>query len=443
MRNVLIGVFAALVLVSAEAAVADPALDRIHAQLMQVRAAHNAHSPIAYHHDGAVDRGARPVLMDVKHELRDWIETRLRQFPHEDDPDGLAKTLSAELDAADLTCTAPQQPRRCTPNDYGFDGIGYITGVSIEMVPGSVSYTGQDPSRQSVARGIFVVKTDIGILCGGDESAYVYEWSNNRLRRILDDEQIIALGRPYTPQTIDAVHVTPPMEKSKTRNILVLGHEGWCSSTWYDTYHRVWRTTPDGKPAVLLLGNATWSWLGANDPPIEGSISSTDALIEFRVGSLDDGVHSYETVRHYALDGPKPRRIDPIALGPRAFTEEWLKADWNDGNAWSDPAQVAALRMWHKKLHAGFLLGAFGDTTRCGTHSDLWQVAIDFAKEDRDINKEQKYVGPVYFAVRWRPPYHFQMAAVGTKPLASCRDTDEEADIDRTLFPIQDWVGWK
>jgi len=442
MRNVLIGVFAALVLLSAEVAVAAPGLDHIHAQLMQLRAAHNPHTPIEYHHDGAGDRGAMPVLMDVKHELRDWIETRLRQFPRKDDPDSLAKALNAELDAADLTCTAPRQPQRCASSEYQFDGTGYLTAISIETDPGSVWYSGQDPNHQSVARAVFVVKTNVGILCGTDESAYVYEWSNNRLLRILDDEQTIAPGKPYTPQAIDAVHVTPPMEKSKTRNVLVLGHQEWCSSTWYDTYHRIWRTTSDGKPAVLLLSNATWSWL-ANDPPIEGSINSEEALIEFRVGSLDTGVHSYETVRHYALDGPKPRRIDPIALGPRAFAEEWLKADWNDGSAWSDPARGAALRTWHEKLHVENLEGEFRDTKHCGAHSDLWQVGIDFTNEVRDSNAKQKYVGPVYFAVRWRPPYRFQMTAVGPRPLASCSEVDEDADADRTLFPVQDWVGWK
>jgi hypothetical protein len=409
-------------------AVADPALDRIHAQLMPVRAAHKAHTPVAYHDAGGGDRGAVPGLMDVKHELRDWIETRLRQFPRKDDPGGLAKTLNAELDAADLTCSAPRQPHRCEANDYGFDGTGYITGVSI--------------ATDSVAQGIFVVETDIGILCGTDESAYVYEWKDNRLRRILDDEQIIAPGKLYTPQRIDAVHVTPPMEKSRARNVLVLGHEEWCSSTWYDTYHRIWRTTADGKSAMLLLSNATWSWLN-NDPPIEGSINSEEALIEFRVRSLDTGVHSYETIRRYALDGSQPYRIDPIALGPRAFTEEWLKADWNDASDWSGPASAAALRAWHGKLHTENLAGEFRDTRHCGPHSDLWQVGIDFAKEDQDINAKQGYVGRIYFSVRWSPPYHFQMVAVGTKPSAACHQVDEDADADRTLFPIQDWVGWK
>ena len=172
MKNVLIGVIVALVLLSAKAALADSSLDRIHVQLKQIRAAHNGHAPIAYHYPGggAEDRGATPVLMDVKHELRDWIEARFRQFPHKDKSDDLAKALNAELDAADLTCAAPRQPQRCAPNTYGFDGTGYLTGISIETDQDSILFSNQG----TVARAVFIVETNIGILCGSDESAYVY-----------------------------------------------------------------------------------------------------------------------------------------------------------------------------------------------------------------------------------------------------------------------------
>jgi hypothetical protein len=428
----------------ANAFAADPVLERIHAQLMEVRAKRATHPLHVYNYEGddARDRGATPMLMYVKHELRDWIEAQLRQFRRNDDPASLAKALSAKLDAADLTCTSPKELARCTSDGSDFDGTGYLTGLSIDMQQYSVVYSEKAANHEGEARAVFVVKTDAGILCGTDESAYVYEWSDNHLQRILSDEQLIASDKPYAPQYIDAVQITPLSDKTKTRNILVLGHQGWCSSTWYDTYHRIWRATSDGKPAQLLLSNATWSWLD-NEPPIEGSINGKEALVEFRVGSLDGDVHSYETIRHYALDGPQPQRIDPIALGPRAFTEEWLKADWKDGNAWSDPSSLAALQQWHGKLHADFLLGDFTDTTHCSGQIDLWQVGVDFTKEDRSINNKQKFVGPVYFTVRWRPPYHFQMMAVSASPQTSCAAVDKEADADRTLFPVQDWVGWK
>jgi hypothetical protein len=192
-----------------------------------------------------------------------------------------------------------------------------------------------------------------------------------------------------------------------------------------------------------LLSDTTYSWLGGNDPPIEGSIGKEQALVEFRVPSLDAGVHSYEEIRHYGLNPAKVQRVDPIALGPRAFTEEWLKADWQQSEAWSEAPNPQLLRDWHQRLHASFLVGEFGDTTKCSARPDSWQVALRLRDEDRQINEAQDYAGAAYFLVRWTPPYRFRMMAVGLRPLSECSTVDQDADADRALFPIQDWEGWK
>jgi hypothetical protein len=418
-------------------AYAAPSLDHIHALLMQVRADRSS-DKTAFHFDGDDPRarGAMPVLMEVKHGLRDWIEMRLQNLRGEDDLAGLVKTLNAELDAADLTCNAPSAPNRCMANEFDYDATGYLTGVDIKMQGYTIEYSETAANHEGPRSGLLIVNTDVGIVCGSDESAYVYEWTDGRVKRILDDEQIIAEGKPYTPQTIDAVQIAMPDEKTKTRNILVLGNEGWCSSTWYRTYHRIYRASTDGKPANQLLSNATFSWL-ANDPPIEGSIGKEEALVEFRVGSLDGGVHSYETVRHYDLRGANPVRIDPVALGPRAFVEEWLKMEWSDAQRWADPANAAALQGWHKKQQDKHIFGEFTDTNFCPNRRDQWLVGINF--EDENLKSQ----GVAYFRIEWRPPYRFKMLAIIDKPAADCAEADPSADEDRTLFPVQDWVGWK
>ena len=54
-------------------AFAAPSLEHIHSLLMQVRA-HRSSDKTAFHFagDDPRARGATPVLMEVKHELRDW-----------------------------------------------------------------------------------------------------------------------------------------------------------------------------------------------------------------------------------------------------------------------------------------------------------------------------------------------------------------------------------
>src|SRR5208337_2316627 len=53
-------------------------------------------------------RGATPQLTVVKHQLRDWIESRLETLAAGEDPALLAQQLNEELKAAGLTCDSPQ-----------------------------------------------------------------------------------------------------------------------------------------------------------------------------------------------------------------------------------------------------------------------------------------------------------------------------------------------
>lgn len=401
-------------------------LDHIHLLLEQVRA-HRRQVPSEFELRGAV-----PEMTAIKHELRDWIESRLPELKSADQLPAFVAALNAALTAADLTgFDAPAKP-----DDFFQDFTGSIEGVTIELQDTGVVIADPKKPDVTVPFGVLAVRSSLGVLCGDDESAYVYEWKGATFRRILADERPIVAGAPYEPQNIDAVQIAWRPEETGVRNILVLGHESWCASNWHSTYHRIWRSPRDGDTRLLVDERAFSYFHGG--APIQGSINNHEALVEYRVGSLDPGVHSYESIHHYTLDAAGARRTEPVALGPRAFVEEWLKAEWNEAGPWSNPA----LQAWHTKLHAPSMNGEFGDTLLCSP-SDLYQVAIDFGVDDDKTAKDRHYVGPVYLMVRWRPPYRFQMVAVSDKSSPVCVTPDEEADEDPTLFPVQDWVGWK
>lgn len=62
---------------------------------------------------------------------------------------------------------------------------------------------------------------------------------------------------------------------------------------------------------------------------------------------------------------------------------------------------------------------------------DLWQVGVDF-KPDEDAARKK----PIYFLVRWRPPYKFSMVQVNDRPTPGCTQRDRDADeTPRTMFP--------
>ncbi len=137
-------------------------------------------------------------------------------------------------------------------------------------------------------------------------------------------------------------------------------------------------------------------------------------------------VHNRDAIRHYVIEGDTLKRIDPIALSPRSFVDEWLTRDWKESAQWSESSQ---LQSWHARKHADLVSGLFAPTMHCRTQ-DLWQVGIgplDQLKPD------------TFYLVRWRPPYQFRMVQVRNKPFPHCTQPDPSADDWRTLFSIQGW----
>src|ERR1700691_5562151 len=101
-------------------------------------------------------RGATPELTVAKHQLRDWIESRLPQFAQNGDEDMLARELEDRLRESELLCE-PQCPMSI---------LGFLDNVRI--------------SRE---REFLIILTSVGIWCGYDDSAYAYKWTANRWHR--------------------------------------------------------------------------------------------------------------------------------------------------------------------------------------------------------------------------------------------------------------------
>ncbi len=405
----------------------DPALARLEAILVPARpmpvSQGDAEPEVSQGPRGISDtpdpdmRGAMPSMMRVKRGLRDWIETRLTEFPENGDERALANGLNEDLSRADLHCESPAHPSedRCHPTKWDFDGTGFVSEIRID--------------RMAWGR-VLVVRTGLGILCGSDESAYAYIRRDGRWERFWQTEEAIAPGKPYHPQHIDSVGVSEPDDSSGARLVLALGNETWCSSTFYNVYWRLWHA---GGPAPrILVDDAHLAWLGRHELPITGIVTKDDALIEFTTVSLDVAVHHYETLRHYRVIGDAAERVDPVALGPRAFVEDWLGTDSRESTEWGAPNKAGALKAWHDRLTAPYLSGEYlGDSSHCVDRSDQWQVGVSLGKPDESRQD-------VYFRLRWRPPYHFEMIDIAEKPWAACTERDPAADDDRTLF-----AGWQ
>jgi len=362
----------------------------------------------APHHEET--RGASPRLTAIKHHMRDWVESQLGQVSSDPNGDGgaeltLAGRLNAELKRAHMV-----RDTEDTGTDDRSSTIGFLGPVRLEY-------------RQR--QDYLVLQTAVEIYCGFDESAYLYRWQDGRWKRIWESEQNTYTKEKYAPQLIRAVSVSPSYNGALPY-ILTLGTEPWCSSNWHDVYVRIWSTGASGREPKLLLDKSEWAFLGAHDIPVQGSIGRNDALIEYTVGSVDSGVLNREAVLHYSLTPDSAKRIDPIALGPRDFVDEWLSEPWEQSRVRAQPSERAAL----EKAHQDTGRDEFQPTRSCRV-PDMWQVGLGSIEGKK---------APVYYLVRWRPPYRFTMIRVSQRPSPDCTEIDPSADGEnRTLFPVQDW----
>jgi hypothetical protein len=388
----------------AQAAPADAKLDALRATLTSMRG-----TQMRNIQNGA-PRGATSQLTTAKHQLRDWIESRLPELRGRDNPGTFESRLNSELHAAGLMF----DPAHASASDpWSMEYLGYL-----------------NPVRAQRRSAFVVVVTSLGIQCGEDESAYVYAWSGDSWQRILQNEQNDYTEKGYKPQFLSDVIISP-WNPSNNYVALTLGVQTWCASVWHDIYYRAFRLGGDPLARPLVSGEE-YANVGA-DQPIRGSVTPDDVLIQYDGHSIDSGILVREFVRHYRIDGPEAQRIDPLALRPRNFVDEWLTHEWREVASWSESADRAGTLAWHKKLHKDNVYGEFiYPTMHCPATPDLWQVGVDFSDPPTPIGEPPK---GVYFTVRWQPPYKFSMVRVSDTPSAACCREDREADEGpQTLF---------
>lgn len=388
----------------AEAASGDAKVDTLRATLAAM------HGTRMQNIEKGAPRGATPQLTAAKHQLRDWVESRLPELAVHDNPGALEAKLNADLRAAGLIF---DRDRATGSDPWSIEQLGYL-----------------NPIRVQTRSGFLVVITSLGIQCGEDDSAYIYGWSTEGWQRVWQNEQNDYAEKGYKPQRLSDVVISPG-SLSNNYIALTLGAETWCASTWHEVYYRAFRLGGDPMARPLLDGSA-FAKIDF-DPPIHGSVTSEDVLVEYYAQSIDGGVLIRPHVRHYRLEDWQAKRVAPLALRPRDFVDEWLTHDWSDAAFWSEDGNRKAAGDWHTKLHKENTFGEFlYPAMHCPATPDLWQVGVDFSNPPTPIGQPPK---GVYFMVRWRPPYIFSMVSVSDRPTTGCTEADRSADDElRTLF---------
>jgi len=390
-------------------------------------------------HSHGIDeaRDAGPEFTPVKQALREWVEQQLPPAPgasmangavYNLDPDdltALGARLTQALDDAGLTCGQPESSEyRCGDASHSESERGYLDKVRMT----SLDY-----------RYLLVV-TGVGMHCGFDQSAYLYEQRpDHRWHLLISIEQDRYGKDEYQPQHFLSIQTSPAdtawNEPAPPPLVTALGYSPWCSSNWQSLYTKLWQASRETTTPPALIDRQDSLYMG--DVFVAGAhLTNHDLLVQFTGPSIDGAALVRPHSLRYQI-GPNHavKRVAPVALDPQAFTEEWLTRPWAEASHWLSPsADRTALAKLHAEEQHGYITGEYeGSAKRCRGSTSLWQVAY---MQDADQDTL-----PRYFKVQWTAPYDFNLVAASTKPFPGCDQTAAAPPSTiGTLFPLQGWT---
>ena len=182
----------------------------------------------------------------------------------------------------------------------------------------------------------------------------------------------------------------------------------WCLSYWSTIRYEALRPMPETTVPKVLYRAEERMWWGDED---FGTVTAGKDGFEVRFtgSSIDSGVHHRAWIRHFTIfRDDAVTRVDPLALSPWDFADEWIVSPWDSAARWS--ASVA-LRGVHDELHRIGSLD-YESARLCRTAPDRVQVAL------HSDETQASY----FLLVAGRADY--RMAAVSTKPDPACDGED-------------------
>lgn len=340
-------------------------------------------------------------LLPLHQALRDWVESRL--------PQSLAQL--ATISAIDRAIT----------RDLAAAGFREETGDRHDIRPGlpmaSIKHLREDPNK-------VLVTADVTVPCGVYSFAYLYDYSTGSRRRILED-------RPTREhdESVNNIRVSPPGTHAG-QLIVVFRSAVQCGSSWGRLSYHLATWSPSENVARRALDAEHDIWFGA-EHPYQARLAVDDLLLEIRSWSFDGRMGDRAHVLHYHLSNGLFPRVDPVALRPQDFVDEWLTRPWSEmASRTVDPI---AMGPWHQRithlLEPTEISGHFYVVQPCPV-SGLWQIGIV-------IKKKYIEIGTAWFLVQSRPGYHFLMKSVGLERQPGCPgEASPDFGPGPSLFPV-------
>jgi hypothetical protein len=338
-------------------------------------------------------RFTRPEWTNLKHLVRDWIESRLpANLPALDrEYQGLEAQLRAELWKAAVL--AREWP--------GADA-GYVSAVKL--------------SRPTEYPDVLAVRAGVTVGCGADESILLYRFKGGSRTRLLEAD-----GTHEWGSSVAETHFS-----SSDRLGRHLFFAAWygvqCASVWDVLDYRVFRIDADGDQAVSLLSENHLYTLFDE----QAKLMPEELLLELTGQAMEIGWRRTYVMR-YSIGSDGVKRVDPVALQPQDFVHESMIRPWDEMQSRSSDG----LEKWHKFLHAAS--GEYELAQPCAERSGVTQVGVAL---DSIGELEMPEPLDLYFLVEDQGGYHYKMSEISFSRQEGCPgETQATYDNLPSLFP--------
>jgi hypothetical protein len=306
--------------------------------------------------------------------------------------DALGKTVAAYVDCI------PTVPR---PNAQKI-GSNLSKMLKASITHGPQSYAAVLPVHASWIPGhkqLLGVTTTIDIGCGTDAMLQLFAIQGNAPREVLRWRSPPYLEISGAFDTFQ--YQISALDKSGHWFMVTTHVKPWCSSTWSMMDYDVLRPPDVGtQPLVLFQGSDSFWWGGSDAGRFDVSVDRFD--LRFTGNSIDPEVLSRMTVRDFRVTEDSVRRINPVAVSPRDFIDEWLVSPWQMAAMWTAPDTLAQLQNVHAKLSTDKgerTYFTFGTIRACAGLQHNVQVQL-IAHDARDTSYYFRVAGKSAFVLR-------------------------------------------
>lgn len=330
--------------------------------------------------------------------LRDWLETVLPKSRPALDAE--FPSLKAKLDADLWRAGVLGKDRYDLP-------VGLAKPVTL--------------NRPYEAPDLLFATVGVGLPCGRYDVVYAYDYSNGAPHRVLESHG------DKTSESVFEV-LGSGRDANGSRLILTLRYAVQCASNWNSLSYGLFRLPANADTAAAVLGGAQWFF--GYDYRVH--LDPKDLLLEVDGSMLDTGILIRKHVLHFDASSTEPRRIDPVALLPQDFVDEWVTKPWTEMESRSDD-----LQKWHDFLAGGpdeFVSGTFDFVQPCQDKPGQWQIGVSF---ENLKGKELPEALPVYFLVQQSEQYKFRMTGISFDRQDGCPGETPLKDERPSLFPAR------